>query len=157
MTKRSKPGGILWVVLGVGMCAWAFRLKLGSVANPGPGFMPFLSGLLLVSFGSVLMAQTIREGKVTNGKPKDEFLTVWSWRRLSGPSLTVLVLMIYVLLMGPLGFLLTSFLCLFVLFKLADPQKWLTPLALSFGTAGVSYFVFSVWLKVQFPKGLLGF
>ncbi len=158
MTKRKKLDGILWVVVGIGMCIGAFKLKPGSFANPGPGFMPFLSGLLLVFFGLVLMVQTIRErSRDTKGMPEDETSVPWNWRRLSGPSLTVLVLVGYVLLLGPLGFLLTSFLCLLVLFKFADPQRWLTPLVLAFGTTWVSFFIFSVWLKVQFPRGLLGF
>jgi len=60
-------------------------------------------------------------------------------------------------LMEPLGFLPTSFLFLFLLFKITKPGSWLEPFILSGATAVATYYVFSVWLRVPFPRGMLAF
>jgi putative tricarboxylic transport membrane protein len=69
----------------------------------------------------------------------------------------MVILFGYIVLLEPLGFLLTTFLCLLPLFKLSEPERWVRPLVLSCSIAILSYLVFSVWLQCQLPKGLLRF
>ena len=79
------------------------------------------------------------------------------WKRFLNPLLTVAILLGYILLLEPLGFLLTTFVCLLFLFKLSEPRRWVMPTILSACTATLSYLIFSVWLQSQLPKGLLKF
>jgi len=58
------------------------------------------------------------------------------------PSATLLILLGYVLLLESLGFLLSSVIFLFLLFKISDPRKWLLPIALSVTTVIISYLLF---------------
>ncbi len=81
----------------------------------------------------------------------------WNWRKSLTPLLTLMTLLAYILLLEPLGFVLTTFVCLLLLFKLSEPRKWLMPMVLSGVTAVLSYLIFSVWLQSSFPKGLLTF
>lgn len=73
------------------------------------------------------------------------------------PSATLIVLLAFVVLLELLGFLLTTFLCLLVLFKLSYPRRWVIPLVSSGIAVGVSYLVFVLWLRNPFPKGIFGF
>ncbi len=148
-------GGVIWLLVGVGFCLGSLKLKIGGLHNPGAGFIPFLVGMLLITFGLIMIfsflfgSQTRRERK--GGWGRKNLANLWV------PFLTLLILIGYIILFEPVGFLLTSFLCLFLLFKISDPQKWLLPIGLSLGTVVISYLVFSVWLQNQFPRGILGF
>ena len=65
--KSDQVGGLIWFVLGIGLCIGSIRLTLGEFHYPGPGFMPFLSGALLGLFGLVLIfagiSKRLREGE----------------------------------------------------------------------------------------------
>ena len=144
--------------MGIGICLGSIKLKLGDFHTPGAGFLPFFSGVLLGIFGlilmlSMLLSQEREEKNEVDGKDR----TKRHWRSFLNPSLTMVILFGYILMLEPLGFLLTTFVCLLLLFKLSEPKKWVTPLALSGATAVLSYLVFSVWLQCQLPKGLLRF
>ena len=156
MKKRIRLDGLVWLVLGIGLCIGSVRLKLGDFHTPGPGFMPFLSGALLGIFGFILIFATTRSGE---GKEAKEQKTpvIWNWKKLISPFLTLLILFLYISLLEPLGFILTTFICLLFLFKLSEPKKWLMPIVLSFATTFLSYLLFSVWLQCQFPKGIFAF
>jgi hypothetical protein len=41
------------------------------------------------------------------------------------------------------------------LFKMLMRQKWILPIALSVLTVIFSYLIFNVWLRVNFPGGIL--
>jgi putative tricarboxylic transport membrane protein len=157
MKKDDQIGGLIWLVLGIGLSLTSFQLRIGGFHNPGPGFLPFIAGVLLTISGLVLFLSRgsgeSKAGKVTGEKT---LITKVS-RRFSIPFLTLLILLVYILLLEPLGFLLATFFFLFCLFKFVEPRKWVTPLVLSLISVIVSHFVFSVWLRCQFPRGILGF
>lgn len=158
MKKRARLDGLVWLILGIFMCIGAIKLKLGDFHTPGPGFLPFLSGALLGIFGLILTFSTffVRIGNGEEAKD-EEASVIWNWKKLINPFLTLLILFVYLLLLEPLGFILTTFICLLFLFKLSEPKRWLTPFILSVSTSIVSYLLFSVWLQCQFPRGLIKF
>lgn len=62
MKNGDIVGGMIWFVLGVGMCIASIKLNLGDFHKPGPGFMPFLSGFFLGVFGLILIFSIISKG-----------------------------------------------------------------------------------------------
>jgi putative tricarboxylic transport membrane protein len=158
MKKRVRLDGLVWLVLGISLCIGSVRLKLGYFHTPGPGFLPFLSGALLGILGLILIFPTTfaRLGEGEEAKEKKTSV-IWNWKKLINPFLTLLILFLYILLLEPLGFIFTTFICLFFLFKLSEPRKWITPVILSVCTSILSYLLFSVWLQCQFPRGLIKF
>jgi putative tricarboxylic transport membrane protein len=158
MKKRVQADGLIWFVLGISICIGSVRLKLGSFSTPGPGFLPFLSGASLGIFGLILAFPTIfdrlRKGEESKN---DKGLNKWDWKKFLNPLLAVISLLVYIVLLEPLGFLLTTFLFLLLLFKLSEPKRWLAPLIFSVTAAILSYLLFSVWLQCQFPRGLIKF
>ncbi len=158
MKKYLRADGLIWVLIGIGICFGSITLRLGNFHTPGAGFLPFLAGALLAIFGSILMISTLFSE--ARGEKKGENLghvAGRQWRRFLNPLLTVAILLGYILLLDPLGFLLTTFVCLLLLFKLSEPRRWVMPTILSACTATLSYLIFSVWLQSQLPKGLLKF
>ncbi len=158
MKRFDLVGGFIWLILGIGVCIGSIELGLGVLQKPGPGFLPFLSGVLLGLFGLIiifpLILRNLRKEKELNAKK------VWgkeNWKSLFPTLLAFLALFGYLLFLNILGFILTAFLFLFFLFKLKEPKKWVMPLILSGVTVILSYLLFSVWLMCQFPKGIFGF
>ncbi len=147
---------MIWLILGVFLCIESVRLKLGSLRAPGTGFLPFLCGVCFLALGLIIVLSNASNRSKEKKSPKDAEDAL-DWKKFLNPSLTVGVLLLYVLLLEPLGFVLVTFLCMLILFKLSQPAKWFQSTALSFVTAAVSYLLFSVWLQCQLPKGPLGF
>jgi hypothetical protein len=89
------------------------------------------------------------------GKAKEE-------ERLFGPQwvngLVILLLLVgFALLLNLLGFLICTFLFMFILLKKTKIYGWKVVLGWSLGTAVVMHLVFDVWLQAQLPRGLLTF
>jgi putative tricarboxylic transport membrane protein len=158
MKRRVPTDGLVWVLLGIGICFGSVKLKLGTFHIPGPGFLPFLSGVSLGIFGLILTFSTAF-AKPGEGEEaaREKSRAKWERKKFLNPLVTVLILLAYLVLLDPLGFILTTFICLLFWFKLSEPKKWLMPLILSVSTSVLSYLLFSVWLQCQFPKGLIRF
>ena len=154
MTKPNQVNGFIWLLLGALLCIGSIPLNLGGFHKPGPGFMPFLTGAILILLGLILMFSGSKEAKVGEGSPGKGFWGGKNWKNVLIPWLSLFG---YLLLLEPLGFLPTSFLFLFLLFKLTKPRRWLEPFLFSVAAVAVMYFVFSVWLRIPFPKGILTF
>lgn len=155
MKKHDLISGLIWVFLGIALCVGSVKLRLGDFPKPGPGFMPFLSGAFLVLFGLILTVSTISIGLGEKEEVKGK--KVWVKENLKSFLFTLLALFVYVLLLEPLGFYITAFMFLFFLFKLTEPKRWLMPLVFAGISVILSYFIFSIWLKCQFPMGILRF
>ena len=152
--KSDLLGGFIWFVLGLGVCLGSIKLKIGTFHSPGPGFISFLSGILLGLLGLALMFSSFAEGvkKGEDGKAI-QIGGKANWRKLSW---TFLALGGYILLFKPLGFVLSTFVFFFsVLYSFAKPQKWLAPLVISACAAILGYLIFYTCLGVELPRGIV--
>ena len=107
-------------------------------------------------FGLLLISASRTERKSADGDRRAD-PGIPQFGKLVVPGTALVVLLVYVALLEPLGFLLTTFLCLLILFKLSYQGKWLVPLLFSGAAVGLSYAVFVVWLRNPFPSGIFGF
>lgn len=155
MKRVETVSGLIFFILGMILCIGSFKLNLGYFRKPGPGFMPFLSGAFLGLLGLILMFSSIlkrlSEEEELNRKK------IWvkdNWKRI---LFYLSALFGYGLVLNLLGFLITTFVFLFFLFKLTEPKKYMMPLVLSVGSVIVSYLIFWVWLRSPLPRGIFGF
>jgi putative tricarboxylic transport membrane protein len=144
-------GGLTWFLLGFAYCLGAIKYKLGTFQVPGPGFVPFLAGGLLATLGLVLF---ISNSLKVKPRIEESLREKQNARNLFFP---LVALLLYALLLEPLGFLVDTFLFLLFLFKMAKPKIWVLPIVLSALIVTVAHFLFSVFLQSQFPKGMWGF
>ncbi|MEW6264462.1 MAG: tripartite tricarboxylate transporter TctB family protein [Thermodesulfobacteriota bacterium] len=150
--NNDQLSAMVWLTLGLIMTIASIRYKLGTLASPGTGFMPFLSSLAIAFFSFIgLVHATLRMKRGVGWKPTMSGL-MW------GKSLIVIVaLLAYTLLLTLLGFSLCTALFIGFLLRTVKPQGWLVVIAGSILTALGAYGIFEVWLKVQLPKGPWGF
>jgi len=150
--KSLQIEGLMWAGLGFALCLGSVKLGLGTLQTPGTGFASFLGGFLLALFGLILTGYSTWE------KSSQEPTVKFTFQRetLKQPLLSLLILFSYLLFLKIFGFIIATFLFLFLLFKAMEPRKWITLIVISLCGSLVSYLIFQVWLRVSFPKGIIG-
>jgi putative tricarboxylic transport membrane protein len=138
-------------LLGFAVLIFSLSLKLGfgTFRNPGPGFVPFLTSVLLLSLSLIVFIKEMR-GATEEGE-KVAFIT---WGNLTKPVYLTLALIGYALLFLMLGYLVSTFLLMLAMSIICEPKKWGVKIVTAAIIAGLSFLLFAVWLRVPLPKGI---
>jgi Tripartite tricarboxylate transporter TctB family len=119
-----------------------------SLRKVGPGFFPLVCLAFLTIFSILLLVQSVKDW------PKNLRA---SWPHSATPALIVLSsIFAYGFVLPWLGFLITTFLFSLVLFFYGYPHRLLLTVLGAAVTSILAVLVFEVWLKIQFPPGLIG-
>jgi putative tricarboxylic transport membrane protein len=121
------------------------RFGLGSFTYPKAGLFPFLVGLVIILIAVILFI-TAKPKKVTP-------IIGVRWKNL---LLVLVSLIFYPLALNWLGFPMTNLLFMIFILKVIEPQRWSVTLMVAVLSTSFIYLVFSLWLKVDFPKGIVG-
>jgi putative tricarboxylic transport membrane protein len=150
MKNRDLFSSLFWMVIGAGVSYGGYDLELGTLHDPGSGFIFFWVGLIMVGLSLSIFIRALKE----KGKA-GEMRLIWSevqWKKI----VSVLVaLFLYGYIFQTLGFILSAALLLVFLFKAVEPQRWSVAILGAVVSSLVAYVVFQVWLGSQLPKGLL--
>jgi putative tricarboxylic transport membrane protein len=149
---RDKYSSLVWLGTGVFVCVGSLRLSLGELHNPGPGFLSFYAGLILVLLSLFIHFQS---RKVPSAHKKTEPEPIWKneqrgWKMV----MTVGALLAYAVIMNYLGFLISTFIFLAFLLRVIEPQRWSVALLGSLVASVAFYCVFEIGLQSQLPRGL---
>jgi len=125
-------------------------LGVGTLSNPGPGFVLFCSALILGVLPIVLVPKALL-GKGERRRLAD------SWRSLKWQNVlvTVIALFLYASFPIKIGFLIMTFTPMILIYALGKPKPWIT-LTGAFVTISLANVTFHLALQVQFPRGMLG-
>lgn len=146
MKNRSDVlGSVVLFSVGIGAIIGGIRLQVGSPTEPQPGFFPFLAGISLIVFSSIIFV----EGWLGRSQGKVAFGEV---RR---PVLLLAVMIVLVAVLDRLGFLFGTFLASGLILRILNVKSWrvvfLTSLCLSIAT----YLLFDRLLGIGLPMGIL--
>jgi putative tricarboxylic transport membrane protein len=151
MRRADRVGAVILALFGAwfGAVALEYYTYWGPT-GPGSGFFPFWLGVAMVVLAFFLLVQAARErdpgpGWLPRGRGAVRLLVVF------GASVALVTLMPW------LGMAVGTVLFLLVVLKALEGHSWTTSLAVAVGTAVVNWAVFSWWLSVPFPPGVLGF
>ena len=145
----AASSALFWVVLGMLVCYGATRLGLGTVTEPGSGFIFFWSGVILVLLSLVALAESLRGGEDATAE-----VSAINWRKV---ALVLLALLLYAFFLERLGFVLTTFLLLSFLLAMIQETHWGRSLGVAGAAALGSFAIFELWLKIRLPHGIFGF
>ncbi|HEX2964637.1 MAG TPA: tripartite tricarboxylate transporter TctB family protein [Syntrophorhabdaceae bacterium] len=142
----------VWIVMGIFVSAYSYRIGLGNLSGPGPGFMPFWLGIIFVGLGVYKLTAQLRirrESKsvITEKKVKAGYSAIGKI------TLVVVILFIYALLLEHLGYILVTFITMALLLRFAGYTRWIPVIVYALLIAGSSYFIFH-YLGVLFPVGI---
>lgn len=152
MEKYDKITSLFLLFLSILICILSVKLPvgLGSLRDPGPAFLPFWSGVVMGLLSLVVYLKSIRK---KSAEVRGSWFPKEQWINL---ILVLAALTAYAFLLDILGFLITTFLLMFFLFKVMGAMRWAWAIGGSIIFSVISYWIFYLWLKVQLPKGFFG-
>jgi putative tricarboxylic transport membrane protein len=150
MKQPDLISSLFWMVLALCLIFRGYGLELGTLSEPESGFIIFWAGILMIALAGAVLLITLREKK--KQAKRTPLWTGTGWKKV---VLITVALALYAYLLILLGFLVSTFLFLLFLFRVYEPQKWLTAVWVSALMVIVTYLVFDVWLGSQLPKGFL--
>ena len=147
MKRWERIAAAVLLFIGVAAAVIAYDLGFGDFHHPGPGFFPFwLSTILaLVSFIYFLTQLGADSGRVAR----------WEKHVWASPFAAAGVMFLYSLAMGWMGFFSSTFSLFLVWLILIEREKWMTVGLVSVLGTLCFFLVFTVFLKVPLPKGIL--
>lgn len=149
LRKKDRKSSFFLACLGIFTAVTAYRLGLGPLTNPGPGFLPFIGGLMMILLSVIGYLQALSP----SAEGEKELIRIGNRKIL----LSAICFILYAFFFRRVGFIVANFLLLTFLFQLLERKSWFVSAFVSAATIFVSYLIFAVWLKVQLPKGFLGF
>ena len=127
--------------------SWRARLPLGSLATPGPAYLPvLLAGALLVS-GLVVAAQGARAPS----------LAAAGWTEWRHVVAIIAVCAFMALGLERLGYRLTMAIACVFLLAVVERKSVAAALVFAAALALGTYYLFDTLLRVQLPRGPFGF
>jgi putative tricarboxylic transport membrane protein len=146
MVRRDVVVSGLALTFGIAAILESNKLPLGTGRNPGQGFFPWWTSIVVVLLALVLLTQAL------TSRPRGD-------QRASGRIAKVTALLLalsaYTFLLDFLGYLICTFFLVLFMLRATDPHRWSLALSMALLTAVGSYVVFAVWLSVPLPRGLL--
>jgi len=128
----------------------AFQLEIGTPKNPGSGFMIFGTAGVL---GLLALHQFIKSFLSPEAQAEPASEKIHRGRIVSVIGANI----IYIFLLQPAGFLLSTFLLLCFLFQVRQKGRWVSTVGGAALTSFLSYLIFSRILKLNLPRGLMPF
>jgi putative tricarboxylic transport membrane protein len=141
---------LFWMAVGVAISYLGYDLELGTLNEPGSGFMFFWVGLIMGGLSLGVFIQALRK-KGTAGELK----ALWAGVQWKKVVYVLAALALYAWAFLFLGFIVCTVLLLIFLFKVVEPQRWSAAIFGAVLSALMGYAVFNLWLGTQLPRGIL--
>jgi len=140
-------GGLIVLALG-GFVIWTgLNLKIGSIDDPGSGFVLFYAGLLIAVFAVSIIVSAVTEGGPT-------LASRWEGTRWTKPLLVIACLVAFSFAFDPLGFLLSAIPMIVLLMRVVDPVRWSLTIPVSILVPLGMWWILKHGLAIQLPSGI---
>lgn len=152
MGRFDRISGLFWLCFSGLVAIESYRLGLGTLHKPGPGFLFFWASVALGMMSLVILfrAWSDRRGE----KPKRE---LFQRKPLLKIILVLVSVFLYAVFMETVGFILSTLVLFIFLLGMIEKKRWGYTVFVSFMVTACTYLIFEIWLKSQLPKGILEF
>ena len=152
MSKSDRASGSFWFLFCLFIIYESYKLGLGNLYQPGPGFLFFWAGIVVAIMALIVVLKSF------GAQPAGEAQEAPTGKRTATKVILVLVaLFLYAVLMEWLGFFIVTFLLFMFLLAVIEKKKWWFAVVVSAAVTLFAYLVFETALQSQLPKGILGF
>ncbi len=142
--NKERAGSLIFFLAGIYGFIFSVQLPIGKWNQPGPAVFPLSLSLLLCISGTLRFIQEKGKGKIDWGG---------LIKKLATPLQIVVLTAFFILALDWLGFLVTSFLYLFMLFCWVSHYRLWAAMALSLIFGVGCWYFFGKVLAVQLPTG----
>lgn len=146
LTSKRVAGAVLVLIGALGL--WeGLRFPFGTMARPGPAYVPAVLSLVLIALGVVMIV-------ARDGGPRLAAMEWGDWRR----AVAILGVCVFIALtLERLGWRLAVAVALVALLGFVERRGVVFTVVLTVAIAFGSFFLFNDLLKVPLPRGSLGF
>lgn len=141
---------LFWVIASILICFHSLLLGVGTLSEPGSGFIFFCSGLVVGVFSLLIFILSVKGRK---GEVASPFRNV-HWGKL---ALALGYILLFGVFLERLGFLISTFLLTGLLLRTIESKRWYVIVLVALTGAFGTYSIFELWLQTRLPKGFLGF
>ena len=139
---------LFWILLGAAASAYAWTLGIVGPSGPESGLFPFISALIILGAGVVLLLQRSGDAAVPDF-PRGAAL---------GRVLGVVAGLAFMAVSIPyLGFAVSGFITMIILLRAVEKSGWLFSIALAVASVAVVVGLFGHVLGMTLPRGPWGF
>jgi hypothetical protein len=144
--RGDHAAGITFVLIAL-LVAWENRVyPLGSLHDPGPGYVPLLLAAALGALGLLIALRGAAS----------PLLSTLDWSESRRGLIVLIACGVAVFALERIGYRLTMVALLAFMLGVVERKRALATALVSIGFAFFSYFVFATLLKVQLPRGPWG-
>jgi putative tricarboxylic transport membrane protein len=140
-------GGLIGLGLGLFVIRSGLKLKLGTINDPGSGYVLFYTGILMCLFAATIITAALTEGGPTFGSR-------WEKVRWTKPPLVIACLIAFAFSLDTFGFLLSSIPLMVLLLRLIDPVRWSLTIPIALLAPLGMWWVLKRLLLIQLPSGI---
>jgi putative tricarboxylic transport membrane protein len=139
--------GLIGLALGLFVIRSGLKLKLGSINDPGSGYVLFYTGILMCLFSISITIASVTEGGPTFGSR-------WEGARWNRPVVIIASLIAYAIALDQLGFLISTIPLMLLLLRAIDPVRWTLAVPLAVLAPVGVWWVLKHALLIQLPSGI---
>ena len=150
MNRKHVISGVFWLAVSIFVAVMAIDLGLGTFSRPGSGFIFFWSS---VGLGSLSVIQIIKSVLRKGGETS--LMVSWKSLKWGNVVLAIVVLFLYAFILMKLGFALSTFVLMVVLFGIGR-SSYRVVIVSALITTILSLVIFRYFLEVHLPKGIIG-
>jgi putative tricarboxylic transport membrane protein len=152
MGRADRISSVFWLLFAIFVTIESKRLGLGTLHEPGPGFLFFGASLALGIMSLVILIRAW-----TSKKAEGPGISIFHGENIVKILFVLISVFLYAFFMETLGFIVVTLLLLIFLLGIIEKKKWGYTIFVSAAVTAVAYLIFEIWLRSQLPKGLLGF
>lgn len=142
-------GGLIGFGLGIFVLRSGLKLKLGTIHDPGSGFVLFYTGILMCLFAATIIVASLTEGGPTFGAR-------WKGARWTKPVIVIACLIAFAIALDWVGFLLSAIPLTLALMRLIDPVRWPLAVPVAIAVPAGMWWLLKHGLGIQLPSGIFG-
>ncbi|MDP2968681.1 MAG: tripartite tricarboxylate transporter TctB family protein [Deltaproteobacteria bacterium] len=150
MRNPDQWSSLFWFLAGLGIMLGSLKYGFGTLQAPGAGFITFFAGAVLSLLSVALFLSSLKSERVRKGVG-----VLWEGLEVGKVIYVLFLLVAYTLILKHLGFLISTFGLLCLLFRVKATYHLMKVILMSLLITSGAYLLFQVWLKVQLPRGIL--
>jgi len=142
-SHRDFAAGLLFVAAGIGFAVGASHRRVGEAADPGPGYLPLVLGIVLAVMGGLVLFKSL----AIEAEGSDPIGPI-GWRVC---GITLVSVLLFALLLPVLGLVVCAPLLVVLSAWAAGPLRWKRALFAALIFTLLAGAVFIGWLQLSVP------
>jgi len=149
MSKADRYSASVWFIFSVLASYQSYRLGMGSLHEPGPGFVFFWTAIIVALLSLSVVVKSFFDKQEEKGGAT---ITIAGLKK----AIPVLIaLFLYAAFLEWAGLVVVTFLLLVFLLRAVEKKSWWFSLGAGAAITVIAFLVFETALQSQLPKGLL--